>query len=75
MVLHAVCCLGGCKGSCIWSNPYLVSYLGHYAVFLPAVCGGGTGEIWMVFWVLLKHLEVSRPSNHLTDGTWAVWDA
>ena len=29
----------------------------------------------MVFQLLLKHLEVSGPSNHLTNGTWAMWDA
>jgi len=47
----------------------------HYAAFLSVVCGGGTSEMGMVFGVLLKQLKVSRPQNHPTNGTWAVWGA
>jgi hypothetical protein len=27
-----------------------------------------------VFWVLLKHLKASSPSNHPTNGIWAMWN-
>jgi hypothetical protein len=47
----------------------------HYTEFLSAVCGGGTSEMGMVFGALLKHLRVSRPPNHPTNDTWAVWGA
>jgi hypothetical protein len=71
-VLFAVCCLGGCEGLYIWSNPCMGSCLG---ALLPVVYGRGTGETGTDFWVLLKHLKVSRLSDHPTDGTWAMWDA
>jgi len=48
------CVLGavwvGAGAVCIWSNPCLEGCLG---ALLPAVYGGGTGEMGMIFWVLL----------------------
>jgi hypothetical protein len=35
-------------------------------------CGGGTSEMEILFLVLPKHLEVSSPSNHHTNGTWSM---
>jgi hypothetical protein len=45
-----------------------------YITFPPVVYGGINKQDGDNLLVLLKHLKVTRPSNSLPSGTWAIWE-